>query len=77
MNCKIGELKDKQVVSVRDGSVIGYVNDVMLDVENGKLVSIILPGKNKGFGLFGRDDDIVVPWENIKVIGNDSILVEF
>lgn len=76
MYCKIGELRDKQVVSVKDGSVLGYVSDVQLDIENGKLVSILLPGKNRGFGFLGREDDIIVPWENIKVIGNDSILVE-
>ena len=76
MYCKIGELRDKQVVSVKDGSVLGYVSDVQLDIENGKLLSILLPGKNRGFGFLGREDDIIVPWENIKVIGNDSILVE-
>lgn len=76
MYCKIGELKDKQVVSVKDGSVLGFVSDIELDVENGKLISIIMPGKVKGFGLLGREEDITVPWENIKVIGNDSILVE-
>lgn len=76
MYCKIGEIKDKQVVSVKDGSLLGYVSDVELDVQNGKLVSIILPGKFKGFGLLGREEDICVPWENIKVIGNDTILVE-
>jgi YlmC/YmxH family sporulation protein len=75
MYCKIGELKDKQVVSVKDGSLLGYVSDVELDVENGKLISIILPGKNRGFGLLGREEDIIIPWNNISVIGNDSILV--
>ncbi len=76
MYCKIGEIRDKQVFSVKDGKLLGYVSDIELDVQSGKLVSIILPGRIRGFGLLGREEDITVPWENIKVIGNDSILVE-
>lgn len=77
MICKIDELRDKQVVSVKDGTVLGFVSDVELDVENGRLVAILMPGKSRGFGFFGREDDIVIPWENIEVIGNDSILVAY
>ena len=76
MYCKIGEIRDKQVFSVKDGKLLGYVSDIELDVQNGKLISIILPGRIRGFGLLGREEDITIPWENIKVIGNDSILVE-
>lgn len=77
MNCKINELRDKQVVSVKDGAVLGYVCDVELDVKNGNLVSIIIPGRNRGLGLLGREEDTVIPWENIEVIGNDTILVNY
>ncbi|MFR5068812.1 MAG: hypothetical protein ACLTE2_02505 [Eubacteriales bacterium] len=27
------------------------------------------------FGLLGRTDDIMIPWENIDVIGDETILV--
>lgn len=77
MNCRINELRDKQVVSVKDGAVLGYVSDVELDIQNGNLVSIVIPGRNRGLGLLGREEDTIIPWENIEVIGNDTILVKF
>ncbi len=73
---RIAELKDKQVVCIEDGMILGFVGDIELDTENGKLSSIIIFGKPKGFGLFGRDDDLVIPWENISIIGEETILVK-
>lgn len=75
MGCRIDELKSKQVVCVKDGCVLGYVSDVELDVDTGELVSIIIFGKPRFFGILGREEDIVISWKNIKVIGNETILV--
>ena len=75
MQCRIIELRDKQVVSVKDGSVIGYVSDIEIDTANGSLTASVVAGKSHGFALLGRSDDIVVPWNSIEVIGHDSILV--
>lgn len=75
MGCRIDELKSKQVVCLKDGCVLGYVSDVELDVDTGELVSIIIFGKPRFFGILGREEDIVISWKNIKVIGNETILV--
>ncbi len=73
---RIAELKDRQVVCIADGKVLGFVSDIELDTENGKLSSIVIFGKSKGFGLLGREDDMVIPWENIEIIGEETILVK-
>lgn len=75
MNCRIDELKNKQVVCVKDGCVLGYISDVELDTETGELVSLIIYGKPRLFGFLGREEDIVIPWRDIKVIGNETVLV--
>ncbi len=75
MLCRIDELKNKQVVCVKDGCVLGFVSDVELDTKNGNLTSIIIFGRLKFFGLLGREDDIIIPWNDIKVIGNETVLV--
>lgn len=75
MLCRIDELKNKQVVCVKDGCVLGFVSDVELDTTSGALTSIIIFGRFKFFGLFGKEDDIVIPWNDIKVIGNETVLV--
>ena len=75
MLCRIDELKNKQVVCVKAGCVLGFVSDAELDTENGSLTAVIIFGRFKFFGLFGKEDDIVIPWNDIKVIGNETILV--
>ena len=37
--------------------------------------SIIIYGKGKIMGVFGKSEDIVIPWSDIDVIGEDTILV--
>lgn len=75
MVCRIDELRNKQVVCVKDGSVLGYISDIELDVVEGKLTAIIIFGKLRLFGLLGSRDDIVIPWHEIEVIGGDTVLV--
>lgn len=73
--CRIAEMRHKQVVNIKDGTCLGCVNDVEIDTCNAKLTGIVIYGRLKFFGLFGRCDDIVIKWENIEVIGEDTILV--
>ena len=75
MLCRIDELRNRQVVCVKDGCVLGYVSDIELDSENGRLTALVIYGRPKLMGLFGHETDIVVPWEEIKVIGQETILV--
>jgi len=75
MSCRIVEMKDKQVICIKDGTCLGCVGDIEVDTECGKLVAIIIFGRSRLFGLGGRDDDCVIPWNEIEVIGEDSILV--
>jgi len=75
MIARIEELKDKQVVSIKDASVVGFVSDIEFDTETGKLTSVIITGKNNSIGFLSRGEDIIVPWDKIEVIGNDSILI--
>jgi len=70
-------LRCKDVVNVVDGARLGYVYDIEVNVTNGCLSAIILPGRLKAFGLLGREDDIYIRWECIRKIGEDTILVEY
>lgn len=72
----IGDLRCKEVINVCDGSRLGFVNDVKINLCNGKVVAIVVPGKGKWFGLIGKGEDCVIPWECIRNIGDDIILVE-
>lgn len=75
MNNKGLDFKHKEVVNIVDGKRLGFVQDVTANLETGIITSIIVPGNTKLFNIFSSND-IVIPWENIKCIGDDIILVE-
>lgn len=72
---RIIDLRNKEVINLDNGMRLGYVFDIEFDIENGKVISLLLPGALRLFGLFGRHDDISVPWDKIEKIGDDIILV--
>ena len=66
----------REVININNGKRLGYVQDVCADLETGMITSIIVPGSNKIMSFFNQNNDIVIPWQNIKCIGDDLILVE-
>ena len=70
------DFKHKEVINISDAKRLGYVQDVTADLKTGVITSIIVPGTNKMFNIFGNNNEIVIPWENIKCIGEEIILVE-
>ena len=76
MECRIAELRCKEVINVKDGARLGFVSDVAIETESGRVVAITVPGK-AGISLFGSSaNDYVIPWDAICRIGDDIILVE-
>ncbi|CUH94281.1 hypothetical protein P22_0347 [Propionispora sp. 2/2-37] len=73
---KTSDLKLKEVVNVVDGKRLGSITDIEIEVDTGKLTAIVVPGSGKFLGFFGRNDDMVIPWDKITKIGFDVILVE-
>ena len=76
MNLKFSELRCKEVICVADGRRLGFVSDVQLQIPEGIIKCIIVPGPCRFLGLFGRRDDYVIPWCSIQRIGPDIILVD-
>ncbi len=70
------ELKQKEVINISDGRRLGFVNDVEINLENGKVDAIIIPAGNRFLGFMGKDNEYVIPWERVKKIGEDIILVD-
>lgn len=75
LNCCVTDLRNKQVINQKDGNILGPVSDVEVDTCSGRVVAIIVFGRPKCLGLLGRCDDIRICWEDIKIIGDDAILV--
>lgn len=76
MQCTLRELRYKEVISVTDGSRYGYVGDLDIDLDSGQVRALVVPGPARFFGLFGRREDTVIPWDDVRRFGEDIILVE-
>ena len=76
METRIAELRYKEVISVTDGSRLGYVGDMEGDLESGQGRALVVPGRLRLFGLLGREEDRYIPWDRVRRFGEDIILVE-
>lgn len=73
---KTSELRMKDVINVVDGRRLGLIGDLELDLEQGAIRAVVVPGMSRFMGIFGRDRDTVIEWQQIQKIGQDVILVE-
>lgn len=76
MKSRIADLRCKEIINVTDGSRFGYVGDVEVDLDTGRICALVVPGRLRLFGLLGREEDWIFPWESVRRFGEDIILVE-
>ena len=76
MSLRFTQLQCKEVICVNDGRRLGFVTDVLIEVPEGHVAAVVVPGPCRFFGLFGRRDDFVIPWNCVRRIGPDIILVD-
>lgn len=72
----LSEMREKEVINIRDGVKIGLIYDFEIDLESGKVVAVMIPGPGKILGIFGKNNDLMIDWKNIVRIGTDAILVD-
>lgn len=76
MDSRIMDLRDKEIIDIRSGCRYGYVGDLAIDLETGRVRALIVPGRLRLFGLLGRERETVFRWEDVRRFGEDIILVE-
>ncbi len=69
------ELRTKMVINVVDGKALGRIVDIVFSRENAKVIGVVVPG-DKCFHLWGRKNELFIPYERIIRIGLDAVLVE-
>ncbi|GAA4715656.1 YlmC/YmxH family sporulation protein [Brevibacillus fulvus] len=72
---KISDFQTKEVVNILDGRRLGQISDLEIDLRNGRVDAIVVPGPGKFLGFFSSGNDLVIPWRNIVKIGKDVVLV--
>lgn len=76
MSMKFTQLQCKEVICISDGRRLGFVTDILVEVPEGNVCAIVVPGPCRILGVAGRHDDYVIPWNSIRRIGPDIILVD-
>ena len=76
MSLRFTQLQCKEVICVTDGRRLGFISDVLVEVPEGQICAINVPGPCRLFGLLGRQEDFRIPWSCIRRIGPDIVLVD-
>jgi YlmC/YmxH family sporulation protein len=74
---KTSDLHMKDVIDMSRGKKLGFIGDVDLELEEGKIKAFIIPAhQNKLLSFFSRKQDIIIEWKDIYKIGEDVILIK-
>ncbi|PRR78590.1 PRC-barrel domain protein [Clostridium liquoris] len=70
----INNLRAMEIIDINSGVKLGYIKDLKIDTLDCKVLAIILPSQKMSW--FGKNTDIEIPWDKVKKIGLDVILVD-
>ena len=76
METTFTELRNKEVINVLSGKLLGNICDVAFDLKRNCIIGFVVPGSKSIFNFFGSKQNIFIPFESICKIGEDVILVE-
>ncbi|MDE5557535.1 MAG: YlmC/YmxH family sporulation protein [Ruminococcus sp.] len=76
MICRLEDLRKKEVIDILTGERLGYIDDAEMNIEKSAVQSFVIYGRERLFGILGREDDVVIPCSEIKVVGNDVVLIK-
>ena len=68
------QLREREVINVCTGEKLGFIDELVLDVDTGNILSVRIPRGN-GIKVF-KKEEYVIPWCRIECIGEDTILVK-
>ena len=72
MDYNFTDLKKKKVINIADGKDLGKITDLIISFPDGKIKSIIVPGKKNAFF---SGCELIINFSCIERIGDDTILV--
>lgn len=72
MDYNLSDLKKKKVINVLDGRDLGRITDIIISYPEGKVKSIIVPGKKNAFL---SSCELIISFSCIERIGDDTVLV--
>jgi YlmC/YmxH family sporulation protein len=77
MQWKLEDLRHKEVIDLRTGEKLGYIDDVELDTDSRTIRGFVIYGRRCFWGLFRREEDLFIPCESVRLYGKDVLLTDF
>ena len=77
MRCRCTDFARRDVICIHSGRKVGSHCDFEFDTQTALITALVLPGRKRLWGLLGKEDDITIPWDHVKVIGDDTVLVDY
>lgn len=74
MDISYNDLRVKEIINLSDGSKMGHVIDVIFDSDAGRIKGFVAPGEKH---IFKKSEEIFIPLEKVRRIGDDVILIRF
>lgn len=74
---RLKEISGKEIININLGIKLGVLGQTDLEIneQTGQIEAFIIP-TYKWFGLKKEDEETLIRWKDIKVIGEDMIIVE-
>lgn len=69
------DLRQKRVIDVDTAEEVGFIRDMDIDFDTGKIKSVSIP-KRGILGAFSKDNNITVPWERVISIGREFVIIK-
>ncbi len=76
MRWNLEDLRRKEVIDLRTGEKLGYIDDVELDVDSRTIRGYVIYGRRYFCGLIRREDDLFIPCDAIRLYGKDVLLTD-
>ena len=75
-SCRFSDWQYREVIDVCGGQRLGYVCDLEVELPEGRICAVYVPGPCRFLGLFVHDGYYRIPWSCVKRVGGDILLVE-
>jgi YlmC/YmxH family sporulation protein len=74
---RLSQLSGKEIIDLENGERMGMVGqaDLLINEHTGTIESMILPSSSF-LGLGKKRDEIVIPWQSIRKVGPEMMIIE-
>jgi YlmC/YmxH family sporulation protein len=75
---RLSHLSGKEVINLSDGARLGIIDECELtfDSKSGHINNLLVPNRNGLMNFFSENRMATIPWQTIKRIGDEIIIVD-